>query len=471
MLSIFQKVKGVLHGGKYGRLAKNSIYLTFSLFGSKLLGFLLVPLYTSVLQTAEMGMMDVVSTTATLLLYAVSLNIGDSVFIFSMDKQYDSGSILKIGIKVIIRGLTISTIGLFVFSYFNPVHWPLYCYGFLWLTLVLNAFSSVVTSYLRAEDKVKVIAVSGVISTAVAIACNLLFLLVFKFGIVGFFAAGVIGSAIALTYSIISADGFIETARKSPADRALQKAMLKYSLPLVINGISWWINTSLDHYFITAMSGLDLTGIYSVASKTPTILSTVNSIFLQAWSISAVKEFDKDDKDGFFSNTYTGYSSALIFCSSILILMNVPLAKLLYAKDFFFAWRSSSWLILSVLFNSMAGFSGSIFGAVKNSRAYAVSTIGAAGVNILLDFLLIPKYQEVGAAIATAVSFFVLFLSRRLYSRKFIHWKPKTYRDLIAYPVLVIQIILDTLMVLHHILLFYLLYLNHIDSDRSIDSL
>ena len=72
---------------KYGYLAKNTLLFTVSSFSSKILSFLLVPLYTNVLSTADYGIADIVSTTSTLLTFVVSLNISESVLRFAIDNN------------------------------------------------------------------------------------------------------------------------------------------------------------------------------------------------------------------------------------------------------------------------------------------------------------------------------------------------------------------------------------------------
>ena len=76
--------------------------------------------------------------------------------------------------------------------------------------------------------------------------------------------------------------------------------MIAYSAPLVLNAIGWWVNSASDRYVVTWLCGLAVNGIYSVGYKIPSIINVFQTIFNQAWFLSAVKEFDPQDKDGFF---------------------------------------------------------------------------------------------------------------------------------------------------------------------------
>ncbi|MCZ1615271.1 oligosaccharide flippase family protein, partial [Enterococcus faecium] len=82
-------------------LIKNMGILTISNFSSKILVFLLVPLYTSVLSTTEYGTYDLTISTATLLFPILTLNIVDAVMRFLMDKDKNKKNIASIAIKVI----------------------------------------------------------------------------------------------------------------------------------------------------------------------------------------------------------------------------------------------------------------------------------------------------------------------------------------------------------------------------------
>ena len=80
-------------------------------------------------------------------------------------------------------------------------------------------------------------------------------------------------------------------------------------------------------------------------------LTMIRELLGLDFSTERIKEFDKNDKDGFFSKTYVTYQAGLVVLCSGLILLNIPLAHLLFAKDFFRAWEYSSVLLISLVFN------------------------------------------------------------------------------------------------------------------------
>lgn len=134
--------------------------------------------------------------------------------------------------------------------------------------------------------------------SALIIGCNILFLVVFQWGLTGYFLANIIGPSLQSIYLL----GRVGLHGVNPygADRNLEREMLSYSRPMIANSIAWWVNNVSDRYVVTFFCGVAVNGIYSVASKIPSILSVVQSIVGQAWTISAVEEFDPDDSNGFF---------------------------------------------------------------------------------------------------------------------------------------------------------------------------
>ena len=168
-------------------------------------------------------------------------------------------------------------------------------------------------------------------------------------------------------------------------------------------------------------------------------------MFASAWTLSAITEFDPEDKDGFFSNTYNIYGALMTMVCSAIVLINIPLAHFLYSNEFFNAWRYSSILLLSVMFNTLTVFQGSIFTAAKKTEDIAMTSVISAAVNTILNILLIPVIGALGAAIATAFAYFAMFLTRYIASKKYISMNVNVKRDILIYLVLVFQIIFEHL--------------------------
>lgn len=149
--------------------------LTLSNFASKILVFLLVPIYTSILSTEEYGSYDLAVSTATLLFPILTLNIVDAVMRFSMDKDYSKEKIACVGMKFVSFSVILFGIGMFILDRF--LLWP-DIHGlelFVFLYYSSYAFNQFLIQFAKGLEKVKDMGVAGVISTIITLVANILF--------------------------------------------------------------------------------------------------------------------------------------------------------------------------------------------------------------------------------------------------------------------------------------------------------
>ena len=428
---------------KYRYLAKNTMLFAINSFGSKLLVFLLVPLYTNVLSTAEYGIADIISTSATLLTYIFTINIADAVLRFAIEEGSDHNRILAYGIRIHFFGSFLLGAVLFLTWMFDLVKWPGYCFVFLFLVYFSYSIHLILNNYLRAIDKIKEVAISGLITTLVTAISNIILLLVCDLRLIGYLVSILAGLSLSSIYCLIIVKPSLKTWGVDCCDPSTRREMCRYSIPLIFNSVAWWMNSSIDKYFVIFMCGVSVNGLVSVAYKIPTILSVFHRIFSQAWNLSAIKEYDENDSDGFFTKIYSSYNAGLVILCSVLILLNIPIARLLFAKDFFIAWQYSSVLLLSTLFSCLSGIIGSVFTAVKNSKIFAYSTVSSAVVNCVLNVTLIYYFGPIGAVAATAISFVCVWGIRLICVRKYMTLRIDINRDLFAYALVVIQVVFE----------------------------
>ena len=424
--------------GRYTYLAKNIGLLALSNFATKTLSFFLVPLYTAVLSTSDYGIYDLFYTTVGVLLPILTLNIQEGVLRYALERDFNKDAVVTIGFRYLLLGSIIVGVGLVINDIFD-ISVILEQYGiYFFLIFVAQALSGMVTFYTRGIGHIRDLSVTSVITSAVTIMLNIVFLLVFQWGLVGYFLANILGPFAQCIYLIFSGQ-MVQRTHWLKAYPIESKLLVVYSLPLVANSLAWWVNNSSDRYIVIFFCGIAANGIYSVASKIPSILAVFQSIFSQAWTLSAVQDFDPEDSNGFFANTYKGYNCLMTIICSLLIVLDKPLASFLYAKDFYTAWQYVPWLTIAILFGAMAGYIGGIFIAVKNSKIFASSTLVGALINVVLNFLVVPIMGPLGAAISTAICYVVVWIIRLIQSREYIHMRINLARDIISYIVLSIQ--------------------------------
>lgn len=418
-------------------LSINTLLFTSSNLGTRILSFLLVPLYTFVLSTEDYGKLDLVSTTVQLLIPILTLNIQDAVLRFCLDKEYAPSQSLKVGFRLarlasIILGFSLlitNSIGIL------PLE-PMYLI-YLFLSFTLNAFYVVFSMYLKAVNKVKTLVICGILNTLITCSLNILLLLVIKLGVMGFLIANISAATVSIIIMLIS--GRIFDAIRVDIPKGLTTTMIVYSLPLIVNSVSWWLNNASDRYILTFFYGAAINGIYAIAYKIPSILSSVQSVFYNAWSISAITDFDENDSDGFLGNVYMTYCCVSIVGCSFIMLFNVFLARILYAKEFFTAWRYVPPLLVGTVFCGIALFEGCLFVAVKKTKEVSLTTLMGAIVNTIFNFVLIPFIGALGASIATMLGYISIWGIRTIQLRKIIQIQVEWFVLIAGLSLLLIQ--------------------------------
>ncbi len=425
-------------------LIKNTTIFFISSFSTKILSFFLLPLYTDILSTKEYGIIDVLLTTITLLVYIFTLNIGDAVLRFSITEPNKGIFYLRAGIKIFLIGSLPCFFLVFLFGASNIFGINRAFYIFLFIIYLFTALYGLISNYSQGINKVIHVGIASFISSIVTILLNIFFLIVLDLRIEGYLLSQIIGLFASIIYLMLSLKiSFANVFNSNFDEKNNYKMMIKYSFPLIFNGIAWWLNSAFDRYSILYLIDVDNTGVYSAASKIPLILSSVNSIFGQAWFLSVIKDVNKDDEDGFFSNSYNYYNLVLVCISSVLIAINIPLAGFILKKDFFYAWNYSSILIFSTIFSALSSFLGGAFSKTMNTGIFAKTTVISLIINICLNYLLISKFGTIGAAVATSFSFIVLWLLRFYYASKYVKIKASVLKHLFAYLILLIQIIIE----------------------------
>lgn len=393
---------------RYSRLAKNSIIFAIANFGSSILRFLIVPFYTFYLSTAEYGTVDTLTTTVSLLMPVMLLAIQEATLRFTLDNKYDKLSVLQNALLIFCIGSIFFLLGYFPFSHFevfDGLWWPFY------ILLLSSASNNILLNYTRGVGKSVVFMISGILNTVAMLLCNIVMIAHMHKGIQGYVFSLVIGYLTSSVFLLIFINP-LKVFQKNEIDVALLKDMLKYSIPLIPTAAMWWIMNVADKYTILFFCGASFTGIYAISHKVPTIISMLYSIFQQAWQISAVEESSSLDSGSFYNVVYNMFFRILFTAASVIIFFIKPLILFVVESSYSESWKYAPVLLISAVFSSMAGFLGvNYVVSKKTSGALVTSAIGAL-TNILLNLVFVPKLGLQGAAIATLIGFYTVWLVR-----------------------------------------------------------
>ena len=418
----------------YQYLAGNIALFSVSNFVSKILVFLLVPLYTNVLTTSEYGIADIMQVTLLLLVPALTLNAGEAALRFGIEHAGKRGNILAIGLSRILRADAV-TVGLCIVAFaFVPenIRWYILLFAILFIA---NSLYEYLVLYFQGCELVPIVVAGSILSTAVMIASNIVFLLVVRIGLNGYLYSQILAYFIASAVMLLlgKSAGVVRDLKK---DDELASQMLAYSAPLIAYSTGSWVNNAADRYIVLAICGAAVNGVYGVAYKIPAILMVFQRIFAQAWQMSATKSYRDEKSAQFFTEMYRMYNSFMVIgCAFLIILVN-PMAAFMFRKDFYEAWIFVPPLLISVIFGALTGFLGSICLAHKDSTSMGVATSIGAVANVAMNLALVPYFGAMGAAVATAVSYAIMWALAYRFVRKHVLIENSLLTDVLSYLIL-----------------------------------
>ena len=382
-------------------------------FGTKILSFLIVPLYTYYISTTEMGIYDIINSTISLLIPIISMQVFDAAYRWIIqDDIKDKEKYIRATVQLVIINAVICSILIIII---NRIHAVPFC-GYVCIILTLSIFFQAIQKLLRGLNNQWLFAISGIVYSFVFLICNVVQIVVFNYGVESLFQSTVIASVISIILIFILEPRLrINYFKKTNLE--LIWGLYKYSVPLVPNQLNWWVINSSDRYIVMFALGSSANGILVVAHKFPSMLQSILNLFTSSWQDLSIAEGEQNDSEGYYTRVfYTYYSFALVALWAV-----IPLTKILMTVILSEAYRTSAnytaFYYLGTVFQAFSSFYGvGYLKSTKTSRAFSTSVYGAI-VNAVINILLIKFLGIQAAAISTFVGFLVMWLIREKQNR------------------------------------------------------
>ena len=383
--------------------------LVFALGGLavKAVSLVLMPLYTTALTAGEYGTAELLNSAIEIVLPLLSLGVVEALYRFSIDDDVPKDELFA-GSLVVLGGGGLCT---GVLCALGSVLWDMEHAGSFFVLFCSVCVFKATTQLARGLGHVRRFVAYGLINALAMVVSTYLLLVRAHTGIEGYLWSYTIGY---LVGGLVAFLGSAEYRLLAPfrIDRALLRRMLVYSLPLVPNLLSWWLVSVSGRYVVLWGSGLAAAGLFTAASKMPSLINIVASVFQQAWQYSTAREIDSPDRGAFFGVVMRGYSLATLTVAGLVIALNRPISRVMLQAEFAEGWRYVPLLMLVASFGVISIFFESFYQALKNSGVLMVSTALGAVVNVILGVALVPFMGPWGAGLAGAVAYMLVLVVR-----------------------------------------------------------
>ncbi len=404
------------------QLLKNTVIIAIGKLSTQIVSFLLLRLYTSKLTTSEYGTYDFLVTLSTFLLPIITMLMEESMFRFLIDAED-----LKSKKRVITATIAYTAVGTLVFSIIAGIVMGImkYEYAVVFLLFIIsNVLIGLSNALARGTGKIKLYSFSNFILGASTIVLNIVFIVNFKLGVSGLLWSNTVANSVTAIVVLMKLHLPQFISIKDLNKKTLSE-MLRYSIPLVPNNLSWIIISLSDRLMLTWMAGANANGIYSIANKFPNIIYTFYGFFSTAWKESAARILKEDNKTQYYNSIYRDIK---FFLKAIVLglIAIMPFAfPLLVDSSYNEAYIYIPILVISIYYTNMSNFYGGIFTAYKNTKIMGSTTVVAAIINVGLNLILIPKFGIWAATLSTLISNVIVFAYRRYRLSEYIQLKEK----------------------------------------------
>lgn len=419
---------------------KHSVIYGLGNIGLKIMGLVLLPLYTdtSILSTEDYGTIGLLEATSMLVVAFFSISLSTAMLrwcsVEKDDMQRKSiiftafiiSLVLALILNAISQPFTRSITLIFFETSANQIYFQM-----LFISAAIDILNMVILDLIRYREKSLFYIVIIGLKILLVVGLNFYFLKSEHMGVKGVILAQMIGSAFFFLIAMrLLVKNFIPVINFRIAGE-----MIVYSFPLMFSYTSVLLLNFSDRYILEKIKGLTDVGIYTLGYRLASVVYMfVITPFQMGFIPIAFKMFDKEEAPRFFKKTLTYYIfvmlmavlAASLFSKEIIILFSS-------SQDYYIAYTLVPLIAFAFVFKGVQTIMSLGFHYVKKTFKIAYIVIIAATINIGLNFLLIPTMGFYGSALATIISSIIIVVLIYYYSQKYYPVQYEMYKILLMF--------------------------------------
>lgn len=388
------------------KLIQNTAILAIGTILTKVISFLMAPLFSRWMSTSDYGTFDLYLTYIILLVPLFTLSIGEALFRKLIDSDLTAGkTYISSGLALYFCGL-ICTLGVLFFFFRNIT-------SFIPFVFLLTAQSlyDLLMYILRGQKKLKQYTVYGAMYSIFMAFFSCLFILVFEMGLTGLLL-GYAASYLLVSLVIIFNGHLCNSFSIHSFSFSSLKELLRYSIPLIPNSVSWWIVNVCDRTIIANILGAAFNGVYAIATKIPAICTSLFSVFHLSWQQSASEEVGSSDYSYYVKNVFNNIVKILTSVCIVVMATNFLFFYIFFDERYFAGYYQSPILIVAILISFLTQFLGGVFISYEETKVNGITTFIGAVLDVIINLLFLKTIGLYAASISTLVSYFVIFIIR-----------------------------------------------------------
>jgi len=409
-----RKAESATGGVGLREVVRSSGIYSIAMVLNRVVGVLLLPLYTHYLTPADYGILELLDLTGVVVALLMGNRLGQAIFYYyfaSDDKETRSGYLSTGLLSSVFLGIIAALIGQLLSEPISRLVLGTAEYENFVRIFFLGLAGSLPTEFgyccLRVRDRAGTQATLSVINTIGMVTLNIVFLVVLHMGVAAVLWSRVIAmsaTAVALCVIVFSSvpvrfnwKQFLDLAR--------------YSLPLIVSSGAYLILHFGDRFFLRPSVSLSLLGLYAVAYKLGMVVANVSAPFFTYWNSQMVGIVKGPGGEKLYCRVATYLVFALTCVALLLALFVRPVVHVLTTPDYYGAIPLVPWLAMAYVIRGIGTYCSNTFLLIKRPGWDARVTLLGAAAALASYTVLIPIWKLWGAVASTLIGFTVMFVA------------------------------------------------------------
>ncbi|OGB66902.1 MAG: hypothetical protein A2Y94_02335 [Caldithrix sp. RBG_13_44_9] len=430
---------------------KHSSIFALGKISTKLVGFILLPIYTKEISVSDYGILGILELIDLLGSNVLSIGMPQALLRWYTlaENKIEKQKIVFTNFIFLVFIFCSATLMIIPFQttlstiLFDQSNLGIYLV-FVFISVTLSNLGHIPQSILRMEEKSLFFSISITVQFTISMILNIYFVAVLKLGVRGILIANIISNG--LLFMVLLP--YLLKRMEFELDFKKLKEMLLFSYPFILIALSTSILSLGDRYILTKLTNLSQVGLYSLGYKISNVLKifVVDSFTLGlpiiGWQV--VKANSKPNL--YLSRVLTYLTYILCWLGLAIAIFSKEIIQIFAVnKDYWDAYQVIPYLLLGVLFLGVQQHLFFIMQIPKKTKQISYIIGSAAILNIFLNLILIPNFQMLGAAYATIVSYLVVAILAYVAVKKYYPVKFEIKRMLLLITLSIILFIISTL--------------------------
>lgn len=405
-------------------LLRHTLIYASGIWAGKIIGFIMIPIYTRVLRPSDYGVLELISRTTDIIALVLGMGMASAMLRFHAEAKSDQERRRVVNTAVVCAGAVgvIAAVGFSAFAVplskvcLGSVRYAL-CFRLALIAMGCELCAAVPMVLVRIHERSALFAGVNFGRLAIALCLNIYLVVVLRLGVMGIMISNLIGIA-----AVLAVLGIVTWRDWSPRlDSRLLKVMLAYSLPLVPCSFAMFVLNFGDRYFVRHYCGLGVLGVYSLGYKICMMMpAMVMDPLGLAWSVVMFTVAARSDAARVYARFFNGFMFCVAFVSLGLSAISHDLVSVMADRTYHDAYK----IVPAVMLGMAAWAASNVFetGVLLEKKTYfrTIGHLTSAIVVTAAYMTLIPLFGAMGAAWATVCGFVTMaattyFFARRLY--------------------------------------------------------